>query len=326
MHEPTIDRRLLALAIIPVSIYILTYAVIDNARPTGIVFATVSIAPPLEIKVAAVEAKLRYFWLSALVLLTAVSLAVGASSLLSVWRDSPKRDRKLVLGLVVLASVLVMMVERSSLTEHWYAHMGHGLFRSVFGRMPEGGMSALEVLDLGLDVSKGATAIALVALVACFLMTLTRPPQGASEQAVADHFKKAFARQRTYLQHAALLYVFAVMAVISWMYWPLPFFADAANLSSYRELLVGAAVLHGVTFSLGVAAIYLPPAMLLRSRALEYAVDLPVDGQAAEQLRSTFATNPMDQLRQVAVMIAPALVSILPALKDIFQVTATAAG
>jgi hypothetical protein len=47
------------------------------------------------------------------------------------------------------------------------------------------------------------------------------------------------------------------------MYWPMPFLADDATRDAYRQLVVGAAVLQGVGYSLGIAAIYLPPALLL---------------------------------------------------------------
>ena len=61
MSAPTFDRRLIALAIFPIAIYLLVYAVIDHARPGGIVFATLKIDASLPIDIAVAEAKLRYF-------------------------------------------------------------------------------------------------------------------------------------------------------------------------------------------------------------------------------------------------------------------------
>jgi hypothetical protein len=320
MNAPTFDRRLIGLAIIPVAIYILVYAVIDRARPSGIVFTTLDIPPFPDVGVAVAEAKLRYFWLSALVLLTAVSLAVAASSAFSLLRDAPRRDRVLMFGLVAMAWVAIAVLEQSSLTDHWYVHMGDGLFEGIFSRVSAGSITALQALNIGLDVSKLATAAALLLLVAGFLTTLTQAPANATKQQQADHLAGAIARQRTLLQHAALLYVFAILPVLSWMYWPLPFMANTAMEAAYRELLVGAAILHGVAFSLGVAAIYLPPALVLRSRVVR-SEHLVNEGEAGKAIQATIGSHPFDQVRQIAVMVSPALVSMLPVLKDIFEVT-----
>lgn len=326
MSAPTFDRRLIALAIFPIAIYLLVYAVIDHARPGGIVFATLKIDASLPIGIAVAEAKLRYFWLSAFVLLTIVSLAVAASSALSLLRDTPAKDRLLVLGITATAWILVVALELSDLTAHWYVHMGDGLFQAVFSQISAGNITALQALDIGLEVSKAATAAALLLLIVCLIMTLTRAPAGASPKAQAEHLAHAIARQHTYLQHAALLYVFAMLSVLSWMYWPLPFMADVANTVAYRELLVGAAVLHGVAFSLGVAAIYLPPALLLRARVEHLAKHLVDEGDAGKQIQATVASHPFDRFREIAMMLSPALISMLPAIKDIFQVATTVAG
>ena len=50
--------------------------------------------------------------------------------------------------------------------------------------------------------------------------------------------------------------------------------------------------------------------------------DLVDEGEAGKQIHATIATTPFDQLRQIAIMVAPALVSMLPALTDIFKVAA----
>ena len=80
MSGPTFDRRLLLLAILPIAVYFLVYAVVDQARPTGIVFSTIEVEPVLSVAVAVAEAKLRYFWLSAFVLLTVAILGFGWAS------------------------------------------------------------------------------------------------------------------------------------------------------------------------------------------------------------------------------------------------------
>jgi hypothetical protein len=322
MSRSTFDRRLLWLAILPIAVYLLVYAVIDQARPTGIAFTTIMVEPVLSVAVAVAEAKLRYLWLSAFVLLTAVSLAIAASSALSLLRDTPKEDRNLVLGLVSVASIAVIGFEVSGSVDHWYVYMGEGLFKGVFSLLKVGSITALDTLNIGLEISKAATAVALLCLIACLIMTLAQPPAGLSQKELAEHLVDAIARQRTYLRHAALLYIFAILSVLSWMYWPMPFMADKAMAVSYKELLVGAAVLHGVAFSIGVAAIYLPPAMILRGRVLRLSGDLVDEGEAGKQIQATIATTPFDQLRQIAIMVAPALVSMLPALTDIFQVAA----
>ena len=110
------------------------------------------------------------------------------------------------------------------------------------------------------------------------------------------------------------------MAVLSWMYWPLPFLADAVEVERYTELLMGAAVLQGVAFSLGIAAIYLPPALMLRNRIAQLAGDFEGHDEAAATVQASLATHPFDQFRQVAIIVLPTLVSMLPAVKEALQV------
>ena len=85
--------------------------------------------------------------------------------------------------------------------------------------------------------------------------------------------------------------------------------------------MVGAAVLQSVGYSLGIAAIYLPPALLLRRRVVALAGETADDAAGAETwLREKgLETQPLDQLRQAAAMLMPVLVSILPALTELWQ-------
>ena len=173
MSQPTFDRRLLGLTLLPLAIYVTVYAIIDRARPTGIVFETIE--PSQFASVATDEGQLRYFWLSAFVLLTAAALAIAASSALALMRDTPERDRPLVFGLVGIGVVVIVVAEMSGMTDHWYIYLGEGLYSNLFSQITIGSRSALSTLNIGLELTKAATALALLLLVACLIMTLARP-------------------------------------------------------------------------------------------------------------------------------------------------------
>ncbi len=313
------NRRLILLALLPLAIYVLVYAVIDQARPTGIVFQTIDATAFGT--VAAAEGRYRYYWLSAFILLTAVSLAVAGSAGLALFRETPPKDRGFAYGFVVIVALAVIAAEVFGVAERWYTYLGDDLFASIFAQVESKGEgSALSVFIVGQEVIKGSATLAIVLLAACLIMTLAQPPAGVSLAARAKHVAAAAARQRLYLQQAALVYVFAVLAMLSWMYWPLPFLADDAVRKEYQNLVMGAAVLQGVAFTLGVAAIYLPPALLLRQRSVALAsagADIELDDETRAAI-GPLATHPFDQFKQVAVMLMPALVSLTPAITGLW--------
>ena len=324
MTGRTFDRRLLVLALLPLAIYALVYIVIDRARPTGLEFAIID--PAEFAKVAAAEGQLRYYWLSAFVLLAAVSLAVAASAAMSLYRDAPRRDRGIIFGLVSLAAVAVIGSEVMGVAARWYTYLGEGLFETIFSQITvgaDGDLTLLQAFKIGQEVIKGSAAVALLLLTAGLIVTLTRPPTDASFKARAQHIAAAALRQRTYLQHAALVYVFAMLSMLAWMYWPSPFLASDAVRNDYKDLVMGAAILQGTAFSLGVAAIYLPPALLLRHRSTMLTSSIGPDTELDPETEAAFeplSVHPFDQFRQVAVMMMPVMVSLLPAVKDLWGV------
>jgi hypothetical protein len=317
---PGFDRRRLWLLLVPLGIYALAYAVIDQARPAGVPF------PHLEFQrwddvpfaVAAEQAKYHYFWLSSYVVLTAVCLAVGTSAAVALRRETPRRDASAVRVAVGLLVALVVAVELFGGITRWYTYLGEGLYDSIFAHVPTlKHSSALAVFLNGQQVIKIAVAIAVVVLSACMILTLKTPPPGDSVAQKARFLQRAMATQRNLLQQTALVYVFAVIAMIAGMYWPLPFLADDAARAAYRNLLTGSAILQGVAFSLGAAAVYLPAALLLRqwSEAVTHeAADAPSADDDTEAALEALAVHPFDQFRQVAMMVLPMLVSLGPLL------------
>ncbi len=317
------DRRLLRLLLLPLAVYGSVYLVVDQVRPTGLSFAT--IPPERFADIAAAEALHRYFWLSAFLMLTAVSLAVAAGAALALFRETPPRDRRLVFGLFAAIAAVIILAEVTGVAQRWYTYLGNGLFESIFSRIPVDGIgSALHVFKMGQEVIKATTAVAILLLAACLLMTLSRPSDDLSLTERAEDLAAAIARQRVYLQQAAMVYVFAVLAMLSWMYWPLPFLASEALRADYKGVVMGAAVLQGVAFTIGVAVIYLPPALLLRRRAEALARGIgpavAVDAETRAAL-SPLAPHPFDQLRQVGTIVLPALVGLLPVINDLFGIS-----
>lgn len=322
-QAPGFDRRRLLLLLLPLGIYLLAYMVIDQARPAGVRF------PHQELqnlggdafKVAAVQAKYHYYWLSAYVVLTAVCLAVSCSAGLALRRETPAGDRNLVGWCVALLVAGVVGIELFGGVTRWYTYMGDGLYDAIFAKMATLKYpSALELFLNGQQVIKIAVAASVVILSTCMILTLKTPPEDASTAEKARYLKRAQNMQKNYLQQTALVYVFAVIAMMAGMYWPLPFLADDAARAAYKELLTGGAILQGVAFSLGAAAVYLPAALLLRQWSESMTGTLTDQSdmdKETEEAVEALSINPFDQMRQVAIMIMPILVSLTPLLDGI---------
>ncbi|MCA8929443.1 MAG: hypothetical protein KDC18_15370 [Alphaproteobacteria bacterium] len=325
------DRRYLLLLILPLTVYALVYAVLDPARPMQVTFPVIDRdAFPT---VAGEEARQRYFWLSAFTLLTAVALGIAMGAALSVWRLAPRRDRGLVFLLMAVVLGAVAAVELSGSVTSWYVYLGKNLFLSIFPYIRTGEhATAMQAFLTGQAVIKIATAAALVPLAVGLVLTLSRPAEGATLAARARSLASATEQQKAFLRHAALLYVLALLAVWAWMYWPIPFLKDPPGSTTvtdaYNGLATGALLLQGVAFSIGVAAIYLPPALLLRHRAAlltrQIEDDPSDDGdEDADAVLAFLSVHPIDYLRQALALVLPALVSLLPSLQSIASALAT---
>ena len=182
----------------------------------------------------------------------------------------------------------------------------------------------LDKLAIGIDLVKVLGAAALIVICAGSILTLSHISTGRSDDptAASEHETRYLARNvallKSYLYQSSAVYVFAMIAMMSWMFWPIPFVAD---VEKYRELIVGSALLQGVGYTVAVASIYLPPAVLLRHRVHRLAHRELVDDEAASvenwlrQRGRHF--QPLEELRQVAAMLLPVVISALPALTSL---------
>ena len=263
----------------------------------------------------------HYYWLSSYVVLLAVCLAVSCSAGLALWRETPAAHRRTV-GLCVVGLVaLVIVVEFYCDVTRWYQYVGKGLYDAIFHNFAAlNHPSALKLFLDGQQVIKIAVAVAVIVLSASMILTLKTPPESASAAEKARFLKHAQNMQKNYLQQTALVYVFAVIAMMAGMYWPLPFLTGEGTTEAYKELLTGSAIMQGVTFSLGAAAVYLPAALVLRQWSEQMTAALmhqPSIDKNTEKAIEALSANPFDQLRQVAIMIMPILVSLTPLLDGI---------
>ena len=334
------DRRYLLLGTVPLAVYLIFYLILAETRNTGITFETIGTAEFAA--VAHGEAKFRYLWVSAFWLFGTVSLAVIVSCAFSLYHEIPRQHRLFVLSLVVFLSVAIIGFEIVATDQSgrcWYDNMGRDLFRTTLGNMPvsiaksgipEGGLehadSILSKLDMAIDTAKFLAAIALIVIGLGSILTLTRPVAGKegapqpSEERQTQYLADKVAVLKAYLYQGTAVFVFAVVAMMSWMFWPIDFLAGADVQAAYRDLLVGSAVLQGVGYTVGVASIYLPPAVMLRQRIRRIARQVATsdDGASVEQwLRARrLHFQPLDELRQMGAILLPALVSGVPALMN----------
>lgn len=329
------DRRYLLLVAVPLGIYLLFYLVLAETRNAGIEFKVVRNAE-FE-SVAYAEAKYRYLWISAFWVSCVVSFAVIVSCFLTLFRETPWRHRSFVVSLVVFFSVAITAYEAASniLTDgHWYDYMGASLYKNTLGQMPvsieqpfklvDYQESILRKLDMALPLVKLFGTVALVTIGIGSILTLTHPvaaADGAPEPSVDSkvrHLARNVTLLKVYLYQGTAVFVFAVVAMISWMLWPIDFLKGDDVQGNYRDLLVGSAILQGVGYTVGVASLYLPPAVVLRQRVRRMAKQALVgaeDANVEEWLRKRgLHFQPLDELRQVAVILLPAFISAAPAL------------
>ncbi|MCG6902551.1 MAG: hypothetical protein LJE68_07695 [Rhodobacter sp.] len=334
--HPVFDRRVLLLALIPPLVYAVVNWVLIGAQSTLIAFETLPrmpqgtasaslAAPRADIAGAALEYRFRMFWISAFLISVSIALLVGISAALSVWRNTPRRDRGLVFGLAATAFGGFVIAELGFTGDRWYANLGEGLFRGLYSTADAGAFkcrgdaacSLIAQLDTGLDLAKYSGGFALIMLTLAFAMTLSTCVGDDRDR--ANRLARSVREQQSLLYQGALVYGAAVVAMIAWMSWPLPHLT-AASADAYREVLIGAAAVQGVGFTLGIASIFLPASILLRHRAQSMA-EAEAEDTAEQQewlKRCGFDGQIRNRAAQAAAMLLPAGVSLFPAITDWF--------
>ena len=334
-----LERRYWLLASIPLGVLVLVYFVLGATRREDVGFAIV--AAEAFASVAASEARYRSFWVAAFLLSAAASAAVALSVALGLWRLPLARDRTAIAAVIFAVVALVSSYETlvTGDAERWYVAMGVAipppagetvaengrdeatlLYRALFAAPPAGAamQPVLHLLDFGLDAVKILGIIALGLTGAGLILTLARPCEKLPIDREAARLADALARQQALLQQATIVYVAALVAMLAWMHWPLPLLADEATRAAYRELLVGNALVQGVGYTLGLAALYLPPALLLQRRIADLAATRPTATQAwlTEQ---GLEVRPFEQLRQLLTLLLPTLLGLLPSLERLWN-------
>jgi len=304
------DRRFFLLVLVPTLTYTLFDFVIRN-QSTEVGFELVS-----TVGTSAAEVKHRFYWIAAFAGSFAVSVSVAAAAGLSAWRNLLPRDRGVAIAILALGLVVVAIGEFIASGQRWYVHMGKDLYAQAFGQ-ESAGLGLLRMLDNGLNAVKFAGGFALILLTLALIATLRSPGGSADHQAAA--LSRAARQQRELLYLGVAVYVMACLTMIAWMSWPLPLLSDTSQ-EEYRHMRLGATVLQGVGFSLGIAAIYVPSALSLRQRALTTA---EAQTSSSEEFRAWlqdkgFEITPLDQLRQIGAILMPTAVGFMPALGNLW--------
>jgi hypothetical protein len=352
--EPvTLDRRLLLLVLVPIGVYMLMDRVILPVTfPDNVTFAIIE--ADSFASVAAAEARYRSFWVTAFLLSAAASITVAVGTALGLWRLRLASDRELILSLIL--AVVLASVAFEAVGNRWYDNLGQacqprpasqeaatieaasgdeaarhetsgetctdlgGLFRIVFQALPRdlNEVATLHLLDTGLNVVKTLGIVALSLVGAGLILTLAEPQRQQTPAERAARLGRDLQRQKALLQQGAAVYVLAIIAMLAWMHWPLPYLASNDVRGDYRDLLVANALVQGTAYSLGIAAIYLPAAMLLRRRIADLAENAP-DATPSWLREQGLEAQPFDQLRQMATVLLPAIIGILPALEKLWS-------
>ena len=354
--EPVaLDRRFLLLVLVPIGVYVLMACVILPVTfPDTVTFAILDADSFASL--AAAEARYRSFWVTAFLLSAAASITVAVGTSLGLWRLHLARDRQVILSLIL--AVILGSVAAETFTSRWYDNLGQacqpskeaatieatsgdktasdeaardetsreactelgGLFRTVFQKKPYGvaPASTLHLLDTGLNVVKTLGIVALSLVGAGLILTLAEPQRQQTPAERAARLGRDLQRQKALLQQGAAVYVLAIIAMLAWMHWPLPYLASDVVRGDYRDLLVANALVQGTAYSLGIAAIYLPAAMLLRRRIADLAENAP-DATPSWLREQGLEAQPFDQLRQMATVLLPAIIGILPALEKLWS-------
>lgn len=273
------------------------------------------------------ERRARLLWQASILGLVVVSLASIAISLWLIAESTVGRVRRLLLaGLVALtAAMLVVMWGNDVSLEYTRG----AILEPTVGRALAlaGSSFTLDGFELSRKLTNSLSTAATIALVFAIIATTQlrgRAASGASFEQRARRLAGQVRHLHILLYASAAVLVTIILSMGAWLVWPVALAGTPETEALLLELVSGIGLFWGTSFTLVLAAAYLPSALTLnaRIRALQSLEAAQTPAPSSDQRQATLARfglneNVFAQVVRLAAILSPMVTSALPFLESL---------
>jgi len=282
----------------------------------------------------AAERRARLLWETSIVALIVASLAAAA---ISIWIITASlagaARRNLLVCLLGLVAAMVLFIIRSDVS---FEFTKLPVLEPTVGKvleLTEGGFS-LERFELSRKITNSLSTAATVAIVFAMVAATQLSPApvtGADFEERVRHAAAQAHRLHILLYAAAAVLITVVLSMAAWLLWPVALAGTTAFQGRLLDIAAGIGLFWGTTFTLILAASYLPSAIWLnaRIRELRMAPGDPQGEQAAsvsanqgtDEVLARFGLgqNVFSQVTQLVAILSPMISGALPFLGTLTQ-------
>ncbi len=261
------------------------------------------------------EIRARYLWLATCI----TALVIGLLAIGIAWwtcrRCLSARQFKMAVGLVV--AIVIMEAIYVWLTPNTVRQVNYEFTLRLLEQS-----RVLPEQFLHWDVAGIAILVVVVSVAAAVFLflaagsTVQLPAATASDDICQASINMA--RLRNVLYVGSVVLVVGVINMGSWLRWPAALFKESGHDGAILGFALGVTTFWGAAFTLAAVAAYIPPALYLRTRALDvFRRRHPGTTSAAQEQwlkKQGFTISPGSQLAPIVAMLSPMIAGPLGAL------------
>ena len=273
------------------------------------------------------ERRARLLWQTSVVILVVISLAAVCISLWMIWASTTGRDRRtLLLVLAGLAATMIVFMWDNDVS---LEYMRKSVLEPTVGaalRASESSFS-LDVFALLRRFTNSLSTLATIALV--FAIVATTQLQGAPDRDAgfeqrARHLSEQVKRLHVLLYTSAAVLVAIILSMGSWLLWPVSVAGSPELETHLLDVASGIGLFWGVSFTLVLAAAYLPSALSLNTRirklrSLEFSTEVAPTAEQRQSAMARFGLNEsiFVQVVRLTAILSPMFSGALPFLETL---------
>lgn len=283
------------------------------------------------------ERRARLLWETTVVCLIVASVAAVAVSLWTIVASLAGKTRNIVLPLLAgMVAVMVVFIWHNDVSLEYTRKVileptvGKVLSRSSSCSQPSGCFT-IDRFELSRKFTNSISTAATVAIVFAILAaTQLSPalPADASFERRARHIAGQAHRLRILLYAAAVVLITVVLSMAAWLLWPVALAATNEIKTPLLSIAQGVGLFWGTSFTLILAAAYLPSAIWLNGciRGLranpqdQHTPSPPEETRNATLARFGLRQSVYSQVTQLVAILSPMISGALPFLDVLLDI------
>lgn len=304
----------------PMIVAAISLGVFDTVNTDPLMAGLVTKPMSIGANLQAAEWQARFFWESTVVLLVVGSIAAIVFSLFVVHHFLETPTRHWVYGLMAGLSVLAILSITQSDVSLKYTRAA--ILEPTIGTFAKsaGTLFSLQMFEYSRMVTNSfvgvATLIFSFAMMACTTISSFPPNSTQIDDRKIDRHSSQMRALSGLLYVGTFVLISLVLSMVAWLQWPAALLDSPDEQARVTKIAIGLGVFWGTTFTLMLAAAYLPAALFMQAQAFALAEQFPGGGTPAKKYEwiedQGLSLSLTAQFSRVAAIVGPLIAGVLP--------------